>query len=94
MDSPRKIRVYIYSSPEQKKHLIGIPHTAIAEPLGHALHMNYQDFPDPHIEQELAYVLTGNWHRSFKLIIKSGLHEGIVVASGLGWRQIDGAPIE
>lgn len=77
----RKVNAYIYTSPEQKKRLIGAGHTLVEDPLGYGYHVNYEPFPHPIIKHELVHALTTDWHPILKVSLKLGLHEGIAVAA-------------
>ena len=77
----RKVNAYIYTSPEQKKRLIGAGHTLVEDPFGYGFHVNYEPFPHPIIKHELVHALTTDWHPFFKVSLKLGLHEGIAVAA-------------
>ena len=77
----RKVNAYIYTSPEQKKHLIGAGHTLVEDPFGYGFHVNYEPFPHPIIKHELVHALTTDWHPILKVSPKLGLHEGIAVAA-------------
>ena len=77
----RKVNAYIYTSPEQKKRLIGAGHTLVEDPLGYGYHVNYEPFPHPIIKHELVHALTTDWHPFLKVSLKLGLHEGIAVAA-------------
>ncbi len=79
----RKVNAYIYTSPEQKKRLIGAGHTLVEDPFGYGFHVNYEPFPHPIIKHELVHALTTDWHPIFKVSLKLGLHEGIAVAADL-----------
>ncbi|MCZ6678146.1 MAG: hypothetical protein O7E52_12935 [Candidatus Poribacteria bacterium] len=81
MQPTRKVQSYIYTSPEQKKRLIGARGTSIEDPLGYGFHINYEDFPHPVMKHELAHALTADWHPILKVSLKLGLHEGIAVAA-------------
>lgn len=99
----RKVRAYIYASPEQKKRLIGARGTSVEDPFGHGFHIHAQGFPHPVLKHELAHVFTVPWS-PLKVSLKIGLHEGIAVAAdwsegkltGHQWakamRQLDIAP--
>ncbi len=76
----RKMRAYIYASPEQKKRLIGARHTSVEDPFGHGFHIHAQGFPHPVLKHELAHVFTVPWS-PLKVSLKIGLHEGITVAA-------------
>ncbi|MDE0016268.1 MAG: hypothetical protein OXU51_08785 [Candidatus Poribacteria bacterium] len=76
----RKVRAYIYASPEQKKQLIGAGSTSVEDPFGHGFHIHAQGFPHPVLKHELAHVLTVPWS-PLKVSLKIGLHEGIAVAA-------------
>ena len=77
----RKVNAYIYTSPEQKKRLIGAGHTLVEDPFGYGYHVNYEPFPHPIIKHELVHALTTDWHPILKVSLKLGLHEGIAVAA-------------
>ena len=77
----RKVRSYIYTSPDQKKRLMGARGTSVEDPLGYGFHINDEDFPHPVMKHELAHALTANWHPILKVSLKLGLHEGIAVAA-------------
>jgi len=77
---PRKVRAYVYASPEQKKQLIGARHTSVEDPFGYGFHIHAQGFPHPVLKHELAHVFTVPWS-SLKVSLKIGLHEGIAVAA-------------
>ncbi|MDE0552977.1 MAG: hypothetical protein OXI24_02085, partial [Candidatus Poribacteria bacterium] len=76
----RKVRAYIYASPEQKKRLIGARHTSVEDPFGYGFHIHAQGFPHPVLKHELAHVFTVPWS-PVKVSLKIGLHEGIAVAA-------------
>ena len=76
----RKVRAYIYASPEQKKQLIGAGSTSVEDPFGHGFHIHAQGFPHPVLKHELAHVFTVPWS-PLKVSLKIGLHEGIAVAA-------------
>lgn len=76
----RKVRAYIYASPEQKKRLIGARGTSVEDPFGHGFHVHAQGFPHPVLKHELAHVFTVPWS-PLKVSLKIGLHEGIAVAA-------------
>ena len=76
----RKVRAYIYASPEQKKALIGAGSTSVEDPFGHGFHIHTQGFPHPVLKHELAHVFTVPWS-PLKVSLKIGLHEGIAVAA-------------
>ncbi len=76
----RKVRAYIYASPEQKKRLIGARGTSVEDPFGHGFHIHAQGFPHPVLKHELAHVFTVPWS-PLKVSLKIGLHEGIAVAA-------------
>ena len=76
----RKVRAYIYASPEQKKRLIGARGTSVEDPFGHGFHIHEQGFPHPVLKHELAHVFTVPWS-PLKVSLKIGLHEGIAVAA-------------
>ena len=76
----RKVRAYIYASPEQKKELIGAGSTSVEDPFGHGFHIHAQGFPHPVLKHELAHVFTVPWS-PLKVSLKIGLHEGIAVAA-------------
>ncbi len=77
----QKVRSYIYTSPAQKKRLVGARGTSVEDPLGYGFHINYEDFPHPVMKHELAHALTADWHPILKVSLKIGLHEGVAVAA-------------
>ena len=77
----KKIGSYIYTTPEQKKRLMGARHTAIEDQFGYEIHLNYRHFPHPLLKHEIAHVLCSNFHPILKFSYKIGLHEGIAVAA-------------
>lgn len=77
----KKVQSYIYTSPAQKKRLVGARGTSVEDPLGYGFHINYEDFPHPVMKHELAHALTADWHPFLKVSLKIGLHEGIAVAA-------------
>ena len=81
MQPTREVRSYIYTSPEQKKRLMGARGTSVEDPLGYGFHINYEEFPHPVMKHELAHALTADWHPVLKVSLKLGLHEGIAVAA-------------
>ncbi|RKU25735.1 hypothetical protein C6497_15355 [Candidatus Poribacteria bacterium] len=76
----RKVRVYLYSTPEQKKKLIGAGSTYVEDPFGYGFHVHTQGFPHPVIKHELAHVLTSDWS-PWKVSLNVGVHEGVAVAA-------------
>ena len=76
----RKVRVYLYSTPEQKKKLIGAGSTYVEDPFGYGFHVHTQGFPHPVIKHELAHVLTSDWS-PWKVSLNVGIHEGVAVAA-------------
>ena len=80
IETPQKVRAYIYASPEQKKRLIGAGSTSVEDPGGHGFHIHAQGFPHPVLKHELAHVFTVPWS-PLKVSLKIGLHEGIAVAA-------------
>lgn len=79
-ENSRKVRVYLYSTPEQKKKLIGAGSTYVEDPFGYGFHVHAQGFPHPVIKHELAHVLTSDWS-PWKVSLNVGLHEGVAVAA-------------
>ena len=78
--SSRKVRAYLYASPEQKKRLIGAGNTFVEDPFGYGFHLHSQGFPHPVLKHELAHVLTADWS-PWKVSLNVGVHEGIAVAA-------------
>ena len=76
----RKVRAYVYASPDQKKQLIGAGNTSVEDPFGYGFHIHAQGFPHPVLKHELAHVFTVPWS-PLKVSLKIGLHEGIAVAA-------------
>ena len=79
-DISRKVRAYLYASPEQKKRLIGAGNTYVEDPFGYGFHLHVQGFPHPVLKHELAHVFTADWS-PWKVSLNVGIHEGIAVAS-------------
>ena len=79
-ENTRKVRAYLYASPEQKKRLIGARHTFVEDPFGYGFHLHEQGFPHPVLKHELAHVLTADWS-PWKVSLNVGVHEGIAVAA-------------
>jgi hypothetical protein len=79
-ENSRKVRAYLYASPEQKKRLIGAGNTFVEDPFGYGFHIHSQDFPHPVLKHELAHVLTADWS-PWKVSLNVGVHEGIAVAA-------------
>lgn len=77
----KKVRSYIYTSPRQKKRLMGARGTSVEDPLGYGFHINDEDFPHPVMKHELAHALTADWHPILKVSLSIGMHEGIAVAA-------------
>lgn len=84
----KKIRSYIYTSPDQKKQLIGARETSMQDPYGGGFHINYKEFPHPVMKHELAHAFTADWHPLLKVSLKPGLHEGIAVAAAWNTEQL------
>ena len=78
--SSRKVRAYLYASPEQKKRLIGAGNTFVEDPFGYGFHLHSTGFPHPVLKHELAHVLTADWS-PWKVSLNVGVHEGIAVAA-------------
>lgn len=76
----RKVRTYLYSTPQQKKRLIGAGNTYVEDPFGYGFHVHIQGFPHPVVKHELAHVLTADWS-PWKVSLNVGVHEGIAVAA-------------
>ena len=76
----RKVRAYLYASPEQKKRLIGAGSTYIEDPFGYGFHLHVRGFPHPVLKHELAHVFTADWS-PWKVSLNVGIHEGIAVAA-------------
>ena len=81
MQPSKKTRSYIYTTPDQKKQLIGARETSVEDPFAGGFHINYEDFPHPVMKHELAHAFTADWHPLLKVSLKPGLHEGIAVAA-------------
>jgi len=85
VDSPDKIRSYIYPDIETRKKLAGAGETTIANPIHKEIHLIYDSFPDPILKHELVHVMSGEFgNKILKLSPKIGLLEGIAVAAD--WR--------
>lgn len=79
-ENSRKVRVYLYASPEQKKRLIGAGDTFVEDPFGYGFHVHSLGFPHPVLKHELAHVLTADWS-PWKVSLNVGMHEGVAVAA-------------
>lgn len=79
-ENSRKVRAYLYASPEQKKRLIGAGDTFVEDPFGYGFHVHSLGFPHPVLKHELAHVLTADWS-PWKVSLNVGLHEGVAVAA-------------
>jgi len=79
---PRKINSYIYSTPDQKKELMGAKHTDIGDPINHEIHLNYEYPPSSVLKHELTHVLSAHFGNPlfFNASPKVGLVEGLAVA--------------
>lgn len=86
----QKILSYVYTSPEQKKRLVGARGTSIEDPFGPGFHINYERFPHPVMKHELAHALTADWHPILPVSLNLGLHEGIAVAGDWDEGQLTG----
>ena len=90
----RKVNAYIYTSPEQKKRLIGAGHTLVEDPFGYGFHVNYEPFPHPIIKHELVHALTTDWHPFFKVSLKFGVARGHRCRRGLERGETDTPSME
>ena len=79
-DISRKVKAYLYVSPELKKQLIGAGNTYVEDPFGYGFHIHAQGFPHPVLKHELAHVFTADWS-PWKVSLNVGVHEGIAVAA-------------
>ncbi len=79
-ENSRKIRAYLYASPDQKKRLIGAGDTFVEDPFGYGFHVHFLGFPHPVLKHELAHVLTADWS-PWKVSLNVGMHEGVAVAA-------------
>jgi tetratricopeptide (TPR) repeat protein len=77
----RKVGVYLFTSPEQKKRWIGAADTSLADPVNAEIHLNRREFPHPVLKHELAHVFAGEFHRWMKVSPAIGLLEGVAVAA-------------
>jgi tetratricopeptide (TPR) repeat protein len=85
VNSPDKIRSYIYPDIETRKKLSGTAETTIANPIHKEIHLVYDSFPDPILKHELVHIMSGEFGNNIlKLSPKIGLLEGIAVA--VDWR--------
>jgi tetratricopeptide (TPR) repeat protein len=80
-DAARKVRSYVYSSPEQKKRWMGAKHTSIGDPINREMHLNAEAYPHPSLKHELAHVLSGELRPFPKIPMQIGLLEGLAVAA-------------
>ena len=79
-DISKKVKAYLYVSPELKKRLIGAGNTYVEDPFGYGFHIHAQGFPHPVLKHELAHVFTADWS-PWKVSLNVGIHEGIAVAA-------------
>ena len=79
-DISRKVKAYLYSTPELKKKLIGAGNTYVEDPFGYGFHIHVQGFPHPVLKHELAHVFTADWS-PWMVSLNVGIHEGIAVAA-------------
>ncbi len=85
LDSPQKIKSYIYPDIETRKKVIGAGETTIANPLHAEIHLIYDTFPHPILKHELVHVMSAEFGNNLvKISPKIGLLEGIAVAAD--WR--------
>jgi len=78
---PRKVESYIYSSPSQKKRLMGAAGTSYADINAGGMHINYEPFPHPVLKHELLHVLSGPLGMpGFGFSVNHGLTEGLAEA--------------
>lgn len=77
----RKVGIYLYTSPEQKRHWIGAANTSLADPVNDEIHLNLSEFPHPTLKHELAHLFAGEFHSWIKLSPAIGLLEGVAVAA-------------
>ncbi len=88
VDSPDKIRSYIYPDIETRKRLVGAAETTIANPIHKEIHLVYGSFPHPVLKHELVHVMSGDFGNNIlKLSPKIGLLEGIAVAADWGGQK-------
>lgn len=78
----RRIRSYIYATPDQKKRLMGARYTSVERPGDDEMHLNDEPFPHPVMRHELAHVLSSSFgNRLYGGSYKMGFHEGLAVAA-------------
>jgi tetratricopeptide (TPR) repeat protein len=101
--APRRVRSFIFRTPEEKRALMGAGRTFIAKPWRDEVYLQRLDFPHPVLKHELAHVFAGQFgDRLFRVslrwrgavprpVFNGGLIEGLAVA--LDWRaygELDG----
>lgn len=77
----KKVGIYLYTSPEQKRRWIGAAKTSLADPVNGEIHLNLSEFPHPVLKHELAHLFAGEFHPWIKLSPAIGLLEGVAVAA-------------
>ncbi len=84
IESPKKLKSYIFKNSQQKKELMGAGNTLIAKPWQNSIYLNYSDFPHPHLRHELVHALASNFSKSpLKLASKNGWWPEIGIVEGL-----------
>ena len=81
VDFGKRITSYIYSSPGQKKRLIGAGGTMIGDPMNLEMHLNYGRFPIPVLKHELTHVISSAFGLPIVGVGRNvGLMEGVAEA--------------
>lgn len=88
VELPRKVRSYIYPSPDVKKRLMGAGKTSMEDPIGLEIHLNYRPFPHPVLKHELAHIFSAAFHPFLRMSLKVGLQEGLAVAADWGEERL------
>jgi len=89
VDNAPQIRVYVFSSRDQKRALTGAAQVSVAKPWRREVYVNAEPYPHPVLGHELAHVLAGTFARGpFKVggdlggwLPDPGLIEGVAVAA-------------
>jgi len=91
VNSPDKIRSYIYPDTQTRKRVVGAGDTTIANPVHKEIHLVYDSYPHQVLKHELVHVMSADFGDPFlKISPKIGLLEGLAVAAD--WSGDDFTP--
>ena len=91
VNSPDKIRSYIYPNTATRKRVVGAGDTTIANPLHKEIHLVYDSYPHQVLKHELVHVMSADFGNPYlKISPKIGLLEGLAVAAD--WNGGDFTP--